>query len=122
MDAVTLQPAAGAHGELTGILLIRALLETARQSAQEDSDSGFGARHQSRHRGHRRLRGGEYHVRTNSGMMDRGARSSNWWIEDVAALMVTNPNTLGVFEENIIAGGRDPARQGRAWCTWTAPT
>ena len=27
MDAVTLQPAAGAHGELTGILLIRALLE-----------------------------------------------------------------------------------------------
>ena len=29
MDAVTLQPAAGAHGELTGILLIRALLEVA---------------------------------------------------------------------------------------------
>jgi len=27
MDAVTLQPAAGAHGELTGILLMRALLE-----------------------------------------------------------------------------------------------
>ncbi len=29
MDAVTLQPAAGAHGELTGILLIRALLQSA---------------------------------------------------------------------------------------------
>ncbi len=29
MDAVTLQPAAGAHGELTGILLIRAFLEVA---------------------------------------------------------------------------------------------
>src|SRR5207248_7707617 len=28
MDAVTLQPAAGAHGEFTGILMIRALLET----------------------------------------------------------------------------------------------
>ncbi|MDQ6698631.1 MAG: aminomethyl-transferring glycine dehydrogenase subunit GcvPB, partial [Acidobacteriota bacterium] len=28
MDAVTLQPAAGAHGELTGILLIRSLLES----------------------------------------------------------------------------------------------
>ena len=27
MDAVTLQPAAGAHGEFTGILMIRALLE-----------------------------------------------------------------------------------------------
>ncbi len=30
MDAVTLQPAAGAHGEFTGILMIRALLEAAR--------------------------------------------------------------------------------------------
>src|ERR1044071_8781004 len=28
MDAITLQPAAGAHGELTGILLVRALLES----------------------------------------------------------------------------------------------
>ena len=28
MDAVTLQPAAGAHGEFTGILMIRALLES----------------------------------------------------------------------------------------------
>ena len=28
MDAITLQPAAGAHGELTGILLVRAYLES----------------------------------------------------------------------------------------------
>ncbi len=62
MDAVTLQPAAGAHGELTGILLIRALLRKARQSAQEDPDSRFGARHQSRHGGDCRLRGGKYQV------------------------------------------------------------
>ena len=34
MDAVTLQPAAGAHGELTGILMIRAYHEVARQSAR----------------------------------------------------------------------------------------
>ena len=39
MDAVTLQPAAGAHGELTGILLVRAALEAQRQSAQEESSS-----------------------------------------------------------------------------------
>ena len=62
MDAVTLQPAAGAHGELTGILLIRALPGSAGQPAQEDSDPGFGARHQSRDGGHRRLRGGEHQV------------------------------------------------------------
>ena len=34
----------------------------ARQPAQEDPDSRFGARHQPRHRGHRRLRGGEHQV------------------------------------------------------------
>ena len=35
MDAVTLQPAAGAHGELTGILMIRAYHEVQGQSAAE---------------------------------------------------------------------------------------
>ena len=60
MDAVTLHPAAGAHGELTGILLIRALLETRRRSAQEDPGSGFGARHQSGHGRHRGIRGREH--------------------------------------------------------------
>ena len=47
MDAVTLQPAAGAHGELTGILMIRAYHESKGQSAPKSSDSGFRARHQS---------------------------------------------------------------------------
>ena len=56
MDAVTLQPAAGAHGECTGILLIRALLGVAGQPAQEDPRSRFGARHQSGDGGHRGLR------------------------------------------------------------------
>jgi glycine dehydrogenase subunit 2 len=37
MDAITLQPAAGAHGEFTGILL--------GQSAQKTPDPGFGTRH-----------------------------------------------------------------------------
>ena len=121
MDAVTLQPAAGAHGELTGILLIRALLETQRQSAQEDSDSRFGARHQSRHGHDGRLRGRKHQVeRTRHGGC--GMRSRASWIEDVAALMVTNPNTLGVFEENITHDRGNPARQGRACSTWTAPT
>ena len=101
MDAVTLQPAAGAHGELTGILLIRALLAVAGQPAQEDPDSGFGARHQSGDGGHRRLHGREHQVRTSAAwwMWRRWPRAVN---EDVAALMVTNPNTLGVFEQDIV--------------------
>ena len=47
MDAVTLQPAAGAHGEMTGILLIRALLESRGNPRKKLSDSRFGAWHQS---------------------------------------------------------------------------
>jgi glycine dehydrogenase subunit 2 len=56
MDAITLQPAAGAHGELTGILMVRAYLESQGQPAQEDPDPRFRARHQSRHRRHCGLR------------------------------------------------------------------
>ena len=47
MDAITLQPAAGAHGELTGILTGPRLSRIAGQSAQEDPDPRLRARHQS---------------------------------------------------------------------------
>ncbi len=61
MDAGTLQPAAGAQGELTGLLLIRAYLEdTEGRPAQESSDSGLRARHQSSDRGNCRLRSGKH--------------------------------------------------------------
>ena len=40
---------------------------------------------------------------------------------DVAALMVTNPNTLGVFEENIVRAAGF-CTQKAPWFTWTAPT
>ena len=36
MDTITLQPAAGAHGEFTGILLVRAYHEAQRECAEED--------------------------------------------------------------------------------------
>ena len=57
MDAITLQPAAGAHGELTGILLDARLSRIQGQPAQEGSDPRLGPRHQSRHRRHGRLPG-----------------------------------------------------------------
>ena len=52
MDAITLQPAAGAHGEFTGILLDARMARVAGQSAQEDSHPRLGARHQPGHGGH----------------------------------------------------------------------
>ena len=62
MDAVTLQPAAGAHGEFTGILMIRSLLEVTRQSSQEDPGARFGTRHQSSNRHDGRLYRREHQV------------------------------------------------------------
>ncbi len=100
MDAVTLQPAAGAHGELTGILLIRALLEKRGNPRKKIlvPDSAHGTNPATA------IIAG-YAVESvpsrPTGDLDLAAleRLVN---ADVAALMVTNPNTLGVFEDNII--------------------
>jgi len=100
MDAVTLQPAAGAHGELTGILLIRALLENRGNPRKKIliPDSAHGTNPATA-----AIAG--YAVEniksSATGVLDVGALE-NLVDGDVAALMVTNPNTLGVFEENII--------------------
>ena len=63
MEAITLQPAAGAHGEFTGILLVRAWHESQGKCAEEDSDSRLGARDESGHSGHLRLRSGERQIK-----------------------------------------------------------
>lgn len=104
MDAVTLQPAAGAHGELTGLLLIRGLLE-----AQGDPrrtvlipDSAHGTNPATA-----AIAGYEVQeiASNRRGMIDLQALKSA--VDgSTAALMVTNPNTLGIFEQDIaeIAG------------------
>jgi glycine dehydrogenase subunit 2 len=99
LDAVTLQPAAGAHGELTGILLIRALLEKRGNPRQKVliPDSAHGTNPATA-----AIAGyAVENIRSNDcGMVDL-AELERIVDKDVAALMVTNPNTLGVFEGNI---------------------
>ncbi|MCC7499110.1 MAG: aminomethyl-transferring glycine dehydrogenase subunit GcvPB [Bryobacterales bacterium] len=100
MDAVTLQPAAGAHGELTGILLVRALLESRGNPRKRIlvPDSAHGTNPATA-----AMAG--YTVQDiksdNRGMVDLETLES-LVTDEVAALMITNPNTLGVFESNII--------------------
>jgi glycine dehydrogenase subunit 2 len=99
MDAVTLQPAAGAHGELTGILMIRAYHESQGRPRRKVliPDSAHGTNPAS-------VATSGYVVEkiasNRAGTVDleilRGAVD-----EDVAAIMVTNPNTLGIFEKDI---------------------
>ncbi len=99
MDAVTLQPAAGAHGELTGILLVRAMLEAGGNPRKKVivPDSAHGTNPASVH-----MAGYDVvHIASNDrGMVDTAALE-RMVDDDVAALMVTNPNTVGVFEEHI---------------------
>jgi glycine dehydrogenase subunit 2 len=99
MDAVTLQPAAGAHGEFTGILMIRALQEQRGNARKKilvpDSAHGTNPATASM------VGYAVENIESNSrGMVDMELLSRHV-TEDVAALMITNPNTVGVFEENI---------------------
>jgi glycine dehydrogenase subunit 2 len=99
MDAVTLQPAAGAHGELTGILMIRAYHESKGRPRRTVlvPDSAHGTNPAS-------VTISGYEVQnipsTPHGTVDI-ARLRDIVNDDVAAIMVTNPNTLGIFESDI---------------------
>jgi glycine dehydrogenase subunit 2 len=99
MAAVTLQPAAGAHGEFTGILMMRALLESRGNPRKKIlvPDSAHGTNPATA----TMVGYSVENIKSNSrGMIDLEvlARAVT---EDVAGLMITNPNTVGVFEENI---------------------
>jgi glycine dehydrogenase subunit 2 len=75
MEAITLQPAAGAHGEFTGILLARAYHTGKGQSAAQRHHSRLGARDEPGHRGHLRIRGREFQVERERRDRCRGARA-----------------------------------------------
>ena len=99
MDAITLQPAAGAHGELTGILLVRAYLESQGNPRKKIlvPDSAHGTNPATAAMCGYTVE----NLKSNAGGMVDIAALEAQVNEDVAALMLTNPNTLGVFEQEI---------------------
>lgn len=101
MDEVTLQPAAGAHGEYTGLLLIRAYHEARGDSARTKiivPDSAHGTNPASA-----AMAGfSVVSVKSNeAGGVDLDALRAAVG-PDTAGLMLTNPNTLGIFDPNIL--------------------
>ena len=103
----TLQPAAGAHGELTGLLLVRAYHEDRGDDPQKVliPDTAHGTNPASvvmagydpvtlpsNQRGNIDVEAVREFVREHRG--------------DIACLMLTNPNTLGLFEEDIVEVAR----------------
>src|SRR5580704_13732920 len=99
MDAVTLHPAAGAQGELTGLMMIRAYHRSRGGQRRRViiPDTAHGTNPASC-----TLAGFEVKVaRSNKRGFLEAAEIERLLDDEVAALMVTNPNTLGIFEPQI---------------------
>src|SRR2546423_6736495 len=99
MDAITLQPAAGAHGEMTGLLMVRAHHQAQGNARKKIliPDSAHGTNPATA----AMVSYAVENLKSNSrGMVDVAALEAQM-NEDVAALMLTNPNTLGIFEQEI---------------------
>ncbi len=99
MDAITLQPAAGAHGEFTGILLVRAWHESRGNARKKIliPDSAHGTNPATA-----AICG--YAVENLKSNADGGIdleALERQVDEETAALMLTNPSTIGVFESQI---------------------
>src|SRR5271167_1186135 len=99
MDAITLQPAAGAHGEMTGLLMVRAFHQSQGNARKKIliPDSAHGTNPATAAMVNYAVENLKSDAR---GMVDIAALEAQM-SEDVAALMLTNPNTLGVFEQDI---------------------
>jgi len=101
MDAFTLQPAAGAHGELTGMLMVKKFFEVRGENNRRKvliPDSAHGTNPASA------VMAGFEVVEIKSGedgLVDLNELRKNVG-DDTAALMLTNPNTLGLFEKEIL--------------------
>jgi glycine dehydrogenase subunit 2 len=105
LPGISLQPAAGAHGEMTGVMIIRAYIDgrdgeeqSAKRRTMLIPDSAHGTNPASAH-----LSG--FSVKTirstAEGLTDLEHLRELCAVGNVAGLMLTNPNTLGLFEKNI---------------------
>ncbi len=119
LDAVSLQPAAGAHGELTALLVAAAYF---RDRGEERTrvlipDSAHGTNPASA-----AIAGFDaVSVKSNArGLVDLDDLRAK--LDDrTAVFMITNPNTLGLFDDQI-AAITELLHARAPWSTWTAPT
>lgn len=99
LPAVTLQPAAGSHGELTGMMVISAFHKSKGENRSKViiPDTAHGTNPASA-----ALCGFKpIAVKSNDQGVLSPATIAGIMDEDTAGIMITNPNTLGFFEENI---------------------
>ncbi len=99
MDRVTLQPAAGAHGELTGIKMVKACLEARGERRRKVlvPDTAHGTNCSTSTVASFQM----VEIKSNERGVISPKKVAELMDEEVAAIMVTNPNTLGLFEEHL---------------------
>ncbi len=101
LDAVSLQPAAGSQGELTGLLLMRAYFDAAGEGDRRTRivipDTAHGTNPASVTMAGYGVTPVKTDARGNIDLDDLRAKVD----ETTAGLMLTNPSTLGLFDENI---------------------
>jgi len=100
MSAVTLQPAAGAHGELCGMMIVKKYFETIGENRKNViiPDSAHGTNPASAAMCGFNI----IEIKSNEkGLVDIDALKAVL-DNNTAAIMLTNPNTLGLFEEDIL--------------------
>lgn len=99
MDQVTLQPAAGAHGELTGMMVIRAALHARGEKRKRVlvPDTAHGTNCSTSTVASYQV----VEIKSNERGVIPPRKVEELMDEEVAGIMVTNPNTLGFFEEHL---------------------
>lgn len=99
MDAITLKPSAGAHGEMTGMMIIKKYFDSIGEKRTKViiPDSAHGTNPASA-----KMAGFDIvEIKSNEkGQVDIDSLKAVL-NKDVAAIMMTNPNTLGIFEERV---------------------
>jgi len=111
MDAFSLQPCAGAHGEFTGMLIARAYFEEIGEGETRKEvivpDSAHGTNPASA-----KMAGFDVvEIPSKNGRVDMEALR-HALSNETAAFMLTNPNTLGIFEKDILEIAREVRKVG----------
>ena len=99
MDHVSLQPAAGAQGELCGIMMIRSCLQARGEKRKKVlvPDTAHGTNCSTSTIASFQM----VEIKSNEKGVISPEKVAELMDEEVAAIMVTNPNTLGLFEEHL---------------------
>ena len=101
MDDVTLQPAAGAHGELTGMFIFKQYFEE--KGLKKDKIIVPTASHGTNPASAAMAGFSVIELdETPDGEIDLAKLEETMKMGDVAGIMLTNPNTLGLFDRNIL--------------------